>query len=94
MNPSEIATALEDITKSAFDPAEFGYAFAEATDNAKATVSKLRNGTTNKSDLPGGVLLSRKFHYAPAGPGKGVPDRVADAASWPQQIALERPLGS
>ena len=29
---------------------------------------------------------------APAGPGKGVPDRVADAAHRPQQIALERPL--
>lgn len=29
-------------------------------------MSKLRNGTTNKSDLPGGVLFNKKFHYVPA----------------------------
>lgn len=68
MNPTEIADALDQIASAPFDPAEFGFAFAEATDNAKATISKLRT-TTNKSDLPGGVLLNRKFHYAPADPG-------------------------
>lgn len=65
MNPTEIADALEAIAKQPFNPAEFGFAFADATDSAKATVAKLR-GATNKSDLPGGVLLTRRFHYAPA----------------------------
>lgn len=68
MNPTEIADALEAIAKQPFDPAEFGFAFADATDSAKATVAKLR-GATNKSDLPGGVLLSKRFHYAPAARG-------------------------
>jgi hypothetical protein len=69
MNPTEIADALEVIAKGPFDAAEFGYAFADATDNAKATISKLRSGVTNKSDIAGGVLLNAKFHYAPSLPG-------------------------
>ena len=67
MNPTEIFEAIEAIAKKPFDPDEFPYAFAAATDNAYATVSKLRNGSTNKSDLPNGVLLNKKFHYVPAG---------------------------
>lgn len=70
MNPTEIADALDGIARATFDPATFGYAFAEATDNAEATVAKLKAGTTNKSDVPGGVLLNGKFHFAPALPGK------------------------
>lgn len=69
MNPTEIADALDAIAKAKFDPAEFGYAFAQATDNAQATIAKLRAGATNKSDIAGGVLLNGKFHYAPALPG-------------------------
>lgn len=70
MNPTEIADALDGIARATFDPATFGFAFAEATDNAEATVAKLKAGTTNKSDVPGGVLLNGKFHFAPALPGK------------------------
>lgn len=77
MNPTEIFDALDALGQAAFNPNEFGYAFAEATDNAKATVSKLRNGSTNKSDLPGGVLLNGRFHFAPA--PKGEVARVLDA---------------
>lgn len=69
MNPTEIADALDTVAKAKFDPVEFGYSFAQATDNAQATVAKLKAGTTNKSDIPGGVLLNAKFHYAPALPG-------------------------
>ncbi|MBD9486282.1 class I SAM-dependent DNA methyltransferase [Ensifer sp. ENS11] len=69
MNPTEIADALDTIAKAKFDATEFGYSFAQATDNAQATVAKLKAGATNKSDIPGGVLLNGKFHYAPALPG-------------------------
>lgn len=72
MNPTEIYDALDTIAKTAFDPTEFPFVFAEATDNAKATVSKLRAGATNKSDQPSGVLLNKKFHYAPAMKGMAV----------------------
>ena len=70
MNPTEIADALDTIAKAPFEASEFGYAFAHATDNALATVAKLKAGSTNKSDVPGGVLLNGKFHYAPALPGE------------------------
>ncbi|MBY6117195.1 N-6 DNA methylase [Mameliella alba] len=66
MNPTDIFEALEAIAKAPFDPAEFGFSFAEATDNAQATVSKLRGGSLNRSDIEGGVLMNLKFHYAPA----------------------------
>lgn len=65
MNPTEIYDALAEIAAAPFDPNEFPFSFAEATDAAKAAISKLR-GSTNKSDLLGGVLFNRKFHYAPA----------------------------
>lgn len=66
MNPTDIFEALETIAKAPFDPTEFGFSFAEATDNAQATVSKLRGGSLNRSDIEGGVLMNLKFHYAPA----------------------------
>lgn len=62
MNPTEIADALEAIATAQFDAKEFPFAFAEATGNAKATISKLRTGSYNKSKLPGGVLMNRKFY--------------------------------
>jgi len=65
MNPTDIFGALEAIANAPFDPSEFGFSFAEATDNAQATVSKLRGGSLNRSALEGGVLMNLKFHYAP-----------------------------
>lgn len=66
MNPTEIFEALEQVSSKQFEPNEFPFEFAEATDVAQAAIAKLRNGTTNKSDQPGGVLVSKKFHFAPA----------------------------
>ncbi|WP_027245846.1 class I SAM-dependent DNA methyltransferase [Leisingera daeponensis] len=76
MNPTEISDALEAISTAPFDPAEFGYDFAAATGNAKATVSRLRPGkrTLNKSKISGAVLMNRRYYYIPAEPGQ------ADAA--------------
>ena len=70
MNPTEIANALDALAQQPFEPDTFGLSFAEATDNPQATLAKLRNGSTGKSDVPGGMLLSRKFHYAPAEAGQ------------------------
>lgn len=69
MNPTEIANALHALAQEPFDPVGFGLAFAEATDNPQATLAKLRNGTADKSDVQGGMLLARKFHFAPAATG-------------------------
>lgn len=70
MNPTEIADALDALAQQPFAPETFGLSFAEATDNPQATLAKLRNSSTGKSDVPGGMLLSRKFHYAPAEVGQ------------------------
>ncbi|WP_341023589.1 class I SAM-dependent DNA methyltransferase [Brevundimonas diminuta] len=70
MNPTEIADALDALAQEPFAPETFGLSFAEATDNPQATLAKLRNGSIGKSDVPGGMLLSRKFHYAPAEVGQ------------------------
>ncbi|MFT9289980.1 class I SAM-dependent DNA methyltransferase [Gluconobacter oxydans] len=70
MNPTEIYDALSKIAEVSFDAGEFPFSFAEATDASQAAISKLRNGSTNKSDLPGGVLFGKRFHYAPAPAGK------------------------
>lgn len=69
MNPAEIFEALERLVAKPYDAGEFPFEFALATDNTPATVAKLRAGTYNKSDLPGGVLMNQKFHFAPALPG-------------------------
>lgn len=68
MNPTEIADALEALASQPFDATEFPYAFAAATGNARATVSKLRQGTRslNKSTIPGAILMNRKFYFTPA----------------------------
>lgn len=72
MSPTEIADALEAIARQAFDPKEFPFALAAATGNAPATVSKLRPGqrSLNRSKLPGGVLVNKKFHFLPAVSGE------------------------
>lgn len=72
MNPTEIADALEEISAAKFDPEEFPFVFAEATGNARATVSKLRSGAYNKSKLQGGVLMNRKFYCLTTQPGQVV----------------------
>jgi hypothetical protein len=69
MNPTEIYEALADLARKTFQATEFPFEFALATDNAPATIAKLKGGTYNKSDIPGGVLLNQKFHFAPALPG-------------------------
>jgi SAM-dependent methyltransferase len=69
MNPAEIYDALAALAANPYDPIEFPFAFAAATDNNPATIAKLRNGSFNKSDLLGGVLMNQKFHFAPALPG-------------------------
>ncbi|MGX0905182.1 hypothetical protein ACSSV8_003776 [Roseovarius sp. MBR-79] len=66
MNPTEIYEALANLARKSFQATEFPFEFALATDNAPATIAKLKGGTYNKSDIPGGVLLNQKFHFAPA----------------------------
>ncbi|MGR3608712.1 MAG: class I SAM-dependent DNA methyltransferase [Sulfitobacter sp.] len=89
MNPTEIFEALELIAGKPFDAEEFPFEFAEATDVAQAAIAKLRNGTTNKSDQPSGVLVNKKFHYAPA--MTGMADVTLEALRNSKKTATAKP---
>lgn len=89
MNPTEIYDALAEIAAEPFDANEFPFGFAAATDGAKAAISKLRGGSTNKSDLPSGVLFGKKFHYAPA--LSGTTDLTLDQLRKSKKTGTSRP---
>lgn len=64
MNPVEIEEAVSDLAREPFDRAEFPFQFLTAFDNPATTIKRLRSGTTNQSDLPGGVLQRNNIHIA------------------------------
>lgn len=64
MNPVEIEEAVSNLAREPFDRAEFPFQFLTAFDNPATTIKRLRSGTTNQSDLPGGVLQRNNIHIA------------------------------
>ncbi len=62
MNAVEIEEAVSHLAEAPFDPAEFPYAFLEAFGNKQTTLKRLRTGSTNQSNLPGGVLQRNNIH--------------------------------
>ncbi|TFL20276.1 class I SAM-dependent DNA methyltransferase [Jannaschia formosa] len=71
MNAVEIEQAITELAEKPFDASEFPFAFLEAFGNKATTLKRLRNGTSNKSDL-GGVLQTGNIHILTTEPG-GVP---------------------
>ncbi|WP_313642700.1 DNA methyltransferase [Stenotrophomonas sp.] len=70
MNAVEIEQALSDLAARAFDGPEFPFQFLEAFGNKAVTISRLRKGENNASDVPGGVLQRNHIHIAVAEPGQ------------------------
>lgn len=64
MNAIEIEKAISDLAVQPFDRAEFPFAFLEAFGRKANTLKQLRAGSTNASDLPGGVLQRNNIHIA------------------------------
>ena len=65
MNAVEIEEAVSQLAEAPFNPEEFPYAFLEAFGNKTTTIQRLKNtgsGSTNQSDLPGGVLQRNNIH--------------------------------
>ncbi len=62
MNAVEIEEAVSKLAEGPFDPASFPFAFLEAFGNKETTLKRLRSGSTNQSDLPGGVLQRNNIH--------------------------------
>ena len=74
MNAVEIEQAITELADRPFDRDEFPFAFLEAFGNKATTLTKLRKGTSNKSEL-GGVLQTGHIHILVAEPG-GVADAL------------------
>ncbi|MBP7136876.1 MAG: class I SAM-dependent DNA methyltransferase [Sphingomonadaceae bacterium] len=69
MNAVEIEQAVTDLAALPFDRAEFPFAFLEAFGNKATTIKKLRSGSSNASDVPGGILQRSNIHIATCDPG-------------------------
>jgi len=69
MNAVEIEEAVSRLAEQPFDPEDFPFAFLEAFGNKATTLKRLRAGSTNASDLPGGVLQRNNIHIVVAPPG-------------------------
>jgi hypothetical protein len=62
MNAVEIEEAVSRLAEQPFDAGTFPFAFLESFGNKEVTLKRLRNGNSNQSDLPGGVLQRNNIH--------------------------------
>ncbi len=78
MNAVEIESAVSDFAAEPFDAAEFPFRFLAAFDKKETTLKRLRKGDSNKSDVPGAVLLQANIHLAvcPVGETRGTLERL------------------
>lgn len=74
MNAVEIEEAISALAEEPFDASEFPFAFLEAFGNKQSTIKRLRSGSTNASDISGGVLQRNNIHIAVCA--------VGEVASW------------
>ena len=64
MNAVEIETAISHLAEQAFDAVSWPYAFLEAFGNKTTTIKRLQSGSSNASDIEGGVLQRSNIHIA------------------------------
>ncbi len=64
MNAVEIEEAISLLAEQEFDAASFPYAFLEAFGNKATTIKRLQSGSSNASDIEGGVLQRSNIHIA------------------------------
>lgn len=88
MNAVEIEQAISELAAQPFDRAGFPYAFLEAFGNKTTTIKKLRQGASNASDLPGGVLQRSNIHIATCDPGS-VDDTLKALRDSPKTAAAK-----
>lgn len=69
MNAVEIEEAVSELASAPFVAEEFPFAFLAAFGNKETTIKRLRAGSTNASDISGGVLQRSNIHIAVAAPG-------------------------
>ncbi len=62
MNAVEIEEAISELADQSFDPEGFPFAFLEAFGNKATTLKRLKSGSSNASDIEGGVLQRNNIH--------------------------------
>jgi len=69
MNAVEIEEAVSVLAIQPFDPAEFAFQFLEAFGNKPLTLKRLRQGSSNRTDIEGAVLQRSNIHILATEPG-------------------------
>lgn len=64
MNAVEIEEAISNLAEHVFDAESFPYAFLESFGNKATTIKRLQSGSSNASDIEGGVLQRNNIHIA------------------------------
>lgn len=62
MNAVEIEEAISELADQPFDPEGFPFAFLEAFGNKATSIKRLKSGSSNTSDIEGGVLQRNNIH--------------------------------
>ncbi len=70
MNAVEIEEAITVLADQEFAAEAFPFAFLEAFGNKETTLKRLKSGSTNASDIDGGVLQRNNIHIAVCVAGK------------------------
>ncbi len=70
MNAVEIEEAISELAEEEFDAGEFPFAFLAAFGNKATTIRRLKSGSTNSSDVEGGVLQRNNIHLVVCGSGQ------------------------
>jgi len=70
LNAVEIEQAITDLAEQDFDSDNFPYVFLEAFGNKATTIKRLKSGSSNASDVEGGVLQRNNIHIAMCAEGE------------------------
>ena len=70
MNAVEIEEAITSLFNKSFNSSEFPFEFLTAFGNKATTIKKLRSGSSNNSDVNGGVLQRNNIHLATCDKGE------------------------
>jgi len=73
MNAVEIEEAITNLAADEFDADEFPFQFLEAFGNKQTTIKRLRSGSSNSSNVDGGLLQRNNIHIAVAPEGDVTP---------------------
>ena len=69
MNAVEIEEAVSVLAIQPFDRAEFAFQFLEAFGNKPLTIKRLRQGSSNRTDIDGAILQRSNIHILATDPG-------------------------